>query len=165
LWFLPCAFDQALRYSLPHSHGLIRRFSHLRPALDAPRGPPLSCQRDCKEARNSISVVLYFLQYDFLRFWYGAVGVRFVYYRFHPDVWRSLLERNYGRCDLPDSSRCETPCRCSRPKPRRPTLTVAEAINPKRMARNRHVRSNRRCPVTGGGGRTEVGFQGRNFRF
>lgn len=38
----------------PLSSGLIRRFSHLRPALDAPRGPALSCQRDCKEARNSI---------------------------------------------------------------------------------------------------------------
>ena len=58
--------DQAVRSSLFHSRGLIRRCPYRRSVVDAPRGPAVSRQRDCKEACNSIPVVLYFLQHDFV---------------------------------------------------------------------------------------------------
>ena len=69
------------------------------------------------------------------------------WHRFHPDAWRGLLEPDHGRCDLPGSPRCEKPCRYSRPNAgRRPRLTVAEAIDPTRMARNGPLK---RCPQSG----------------
>ena len=52
-----------------------------------------SRQRGCKEACNSIPVVLYFLRHDFLGFWYGGPKPKEARHRIHAEIWAGHLLR------------------------------------------------------------------------
>jgi len=59
---------KARSFVLHRQCGFGRRVACVRAALDSPRGPAASHQRNRQEERPSVPVVLYFLQHDFFVF-------------------------------------------------------------------------------------------------